>query len=65
MQQHVNETIMSQSRGSNTVHLGMQTWSRRPAEMQTEHHPGDLSDFECGIVVGARRAGLVSSLGKN
>ncbi len=37
-------------------------WWRRLAEVQTEHQNGeengDLSDFERGMVVGARRAGL-------
>ncbi len=36
-------------------------WWRRHAEVQTEHQheeEGDLSDFERGMVVGARRAGL-------
>ncbi len=36
-------------------------WWRRLAELQTEHQNGeerDLSDFERGMVVGARRAGL-------
>ncbi len=36
-------------------------WRRRLAEVQTEHQngkKGDLSDFERGMFVGARRAGL-------
>ncbi len=33
-------------------------WWRRLAEVQTEHQNGDLSDFERGMVVGARWADL-------
>ncbi len=36
-------------------------WWRRLAEVQTEHQNGeerDLSDFECGMVVGTKRADL-------
>ncbi len=33
-------------------------WWRWLAEVQTEHQKGDLSDFERGMVVSARRAGL-------
>ncbi len=33
-------------------------WWIRLYEVQTEHQKGDLSDFEHGMVVGARRAGL-------
>lgn len=41
------------------MHLGMQTWSRQPAKVQSEHQKKhDLSDFESGIVVSARRVGL-------
>jgi len=43
------------------MHLGMCTWSRRSAEVQTElrnmkfeEMKCDLSDFECSMVVGAR-----------
>ncbi len=43
------------------MHLGIKMWSRRLAEVQTEHQNGKkeyLSDFERRMVVGARRAGL-------
>jgi len=30
----------------------------RSTEVQTEHHNGELSDFEHDLVVGARRPGL-------
>ncbi len=33
-------------------------WWIRLYEVQTEHQKGDLSDFERGMVVGVRRAGL-------
>ncbi len=43
------------------MHLDIYMWWRRLAEFQTEHQngkKGDLSDFECGMFVDARRAGL-------
>ena len=44
------------------MHLGMQTWSRQEdlkfkPNIRLEKK-GDLSDFECGLVAGARWAGL-------
>ncbi len=42
------------------MHLGICMWWRRLAEVQTEHQngkKGDLSDFERGMVIGARWAG--------
>uniref|UniRef100_A0AAY5L5A9 Transposase Tc1-like domain-containing protein n=1 Tax=Esox lucius TaxID=8010 RepID=A0AAY5L5A9_ESOLU len=40
-------------------HLGVWSWSRQFPEFQTEMgKKGDLSNFERGMVVGARRAGL-------
>jgi len=44
-----------------SMHLGVWSWSRQSPELQTECQngkKGDLSNFERGIVVGARRAGL-------
>ena len=41
------------------MHLGMQMWLRQPAEPSIRMgKKGDLSDFEHGMVVGARPAGL-------
>uniref|UniRef100_A0A9J8DBA5 Transposase Tc1-like domain-containing protein n=1 Tax=Cyprinus carpio carpio TaxID=630221 RepID=A0A9J8DBA5_CYPCA len=44
-----------------SVHLGVWSWSRQSPELQTECQngkKGDLSNFERGMVVGARQAGL-------
>lgn len=37
------------------MHLGLQTQSRRPAAVQTEHQTGDLSGFEHVVVVSTYR----------
>jgi len=39
-----------------SMHLGVWSWSRQSPELQTECHneKGDLSNFERGMVVGAR-----------
>ncbi|XDV20316.1 hypothetical protein PO909_025665, partial [Leuciscus waleckii] len=44
-----------------SMHLGVWSWSRQSPELQTECQNGKergLSNFEHGMVVGARRAGL-------
>lgn len=54
---------ISQSHDSNLMHLGNLTWWTRLAAFQRQHqcgekNPEDLYDFECDMIVGARRAGL-------
>jgi len=39
-----------------SMHLGVWSWSRQSPELKTELI--DFSNFERGMVVGARRAGL-------
>jgi len=44
-----------------SMHLRVWSWSVQSPELQTECQNGkerDLSNFECSMVVGARRAGL-------
>lgn len=43
------------------MRLALETWSRQIAEFQTGRR-GDLSDFEDGMVVGARQAPLSISV---
>lgn len=43
------------------MHFDMQTWSKQSAEVKPiirMGKKGDLSDIDCGIDVGVRRAGL-------
>lgn len=55
--------LMSQSHGSNSVHGVLCRHDRDDVlklklSIRNGKKKGDLSDFECGVVVGARWAGL-------
>jgi len=41
-----------------SMHLGVWSWSRQSPDLQTECQNGKERQFERGMVVGARRAGL-------
>lgn len=50
--------LISQSQSSNSVHLGMQTWTNDLLKFKPSITMGKKGDFEHGVIVGSRQSNL-------